>query len=180
MSVKGSFGRPKSLWSGLMLMGSIPAGRRCVLHHDAGRSLSASQNLSPTVYKAVSHWTPPPFHRSLLCCLLKGLAAVQFHGFRVAEKHLSGYLTFLPISWLLNVLGNISLGPLLRNALFVAPVVIPREQKIHWSCVQQVIRTGAAYHSRKVVQVRILNMKWFSVDSALTLWIMQPINWKCL
>jgi len=97
------------------------------------------------------------------------LAAVQFHGFRAAEKHLSGYLTFPPISQLLSVLGNISLGVLLRNALFLAPMIIPSEQKIHRSHVPQVIRTGAAYHSHKVVQVRILNMKWFSMDSALAL-----------
>lgn len=172
ISVKYSLGRLKARWSGLMLMGSIPAGKRCLLHQDAGRSLSASQNLSPTVYKAASHWTIPLFYSSLLSGLLKGLAAVQFHGFRVAEKHLSGCLTFSPISWLLNLLGNISLSLLHRDTQFVATVTIPSEQKIHLPCVVQVIRTVAAYHSCKVVWVMILNMKWFLVDSALGLWIM--------
>lgn len=111
----------------------------------------------------------PPFYSSLLHSLFKGLAAVQFHGFRVAEKHLSWYPTFPPISWLLNTLGNISPGVLLGNAVFVAPVIIPSEQKIHRSRVLQVIRTGVAYHSCKVVPVSISNVKWFSVDSALCL-----------
>lgn len=47
--------------------------------------------------------------------------------------------------------GNISLSVLLRNTQLIAAVTIPSEQKIHLSCVLQVIRTVAAYHSCKVV-----------------------------
>lgn len=90
ISVKGSFGRPKSPWTGLMLMGSIPAGRRCVLHHDAGRSLSASQKLSPTVYKAVSHWTTPLFTVHYCAVFWRGWPLFNFIALELQKSTFQG------------------------------------------------------------------------------------------